>query len=91
MCEQRCANDQHNAPRTSSSTPAIWLDDPRDQLSHAWRYVEAGGAWRALCGLVADPATLTEPEDEFGRHLACELKLGEEIAGRLGKGVEWRE
>lgn len=61
---------------------ALWLDHPDDHLAHAWRYVVDGGNWRALCGLVAAPATLTEPEDEYGRHDDCVLKLGEEAAER---------
>ena len=61
---------------------ALWLDHPSDHLSHAWRYVVDGGNWRAVCGLVSDPKTLTEPEDEFGRHNDCVLKLGDEEADR---------
>lgn len=60
----------------------LWMDHPADHLSHAWRHVVDGGNWQALCGLVADPATLTVPEDEYGRHDGCLLKLGDEIAHR---------
>lgn len=61
---------------------ALWMDHPDDHLSHVWRYVVDGGKWRALCGLVADPEVLTVPEDEFGRHDNCVLKLGDEVADR---------
>jgi hypothetical protein len=58
----------------------VWLDDPRDRLAHAWAYVTTDGAWRSLCGLIAEQQTLTTPEDEFGRHLPCEIQLGELLA-----------
>lgn len=61
---------------------ALWMNHPDDGLTHAWRYVVDGGNWRALCGMVADPKALTEPEDEYGRHDDCVLKLGDELADR---------
>lgn len=64
---------------------ALWLDHPDDGLTHAWHYVVDGGNWRALCGLVADPKALSEPDDEFGRHDDCVLKLGDELADRHAK------
>lgn len=60
----------------------VWLDGPRDRLAHAWAYVAADGTWRSLCGLVADHQTLTTPEDDFGRHLECEVRLGDLLAER---------
>lgn len=74
--------DQPTSSNLGRAFNPLWLDDPRDRLAHVWRYVVAGANWRALCGLVADPKTLTEPEDEFGRHDDCVLKLGDEVADR---------
>jgi hypothetical protein len=73
----------------------VWLTDPRDGLDHAWHEVVEGGRWKSRCpaGIVADPATLTDPEDEFGRCQACELVLaleqGTELADRTGDSP-WR-
>lgn len=68
---------------------ALWLTDPRDGLTHAFRHVVAGGLWLALCPafVPADPQTLTDPEDEFGRCLTCALAVaiahGTELADQL--------
>lgn len=66
----------------------LWLERPCDPEAHAFRVTD--GIHRAACGLVEDPAVLTEPEDEYGpRHLACMIALGAEVAAEMGE-MTWR-
>jgi hypothetical protein len=77
------------------SNPGLWMTDPRDGLDHAFHEVVAGGRWKSRCpaGIVADPATLTDPEDQYGRCEGCLLALavehGTELADRAGDST-WR-
>lgn len=65
----------------------LWLTYPQpagDGRDHAWHEVVNGGLWKSRCraGLLADPAALTMPEDEFGRCVDCVLALM--VADELG-------
>jgi hypothetical protein len=70
-------------------TGCQWLTDPTDGLTHAWRHVAGRRQWSAVCGREADPDTLTDPEDEFGRHVGCVLALGTALAEAQGD-LAWR-
>lgn len=69
-----------------------WLTYPQpagDGKDHAWHEVVDHGRWKSRCpaGIVAEPATLTVPEDEFGRCQDCvlvlALDLGNDLADRM--------
>jgi hypothetical protein len=65
------------------------LDHPAGQ-THIWLWEVTEGTVRATCGLVAARAELTEPEDEYGMHDECLLRLGDLVADELPPGMEWR-
>lgn len=62
------------------------MTNPGDGKDHAWGDVVDNGLWKSRCpeGVIADPAELTEPEDEFGRCQGCIIALGARMAERLG-------
>jgi hypothetical protein len=74
----------------------LWLTHAGgDGKDHAWNKVVADGRWQARCSedIVADPATLEIPEDEFGRCVDCErvmlLELGAALGGQARPGQDW--
>lgn len=67
----------------------MWLDH-QDGRTHWWLTTVEDRQWKAACGLVAHPDSLTDPEDEYGRHDTCLLALGTQVADRLPPGQEWR-